>query len=102
MRRLRDLGVQLVPHLRLAHQDDADGDGVPDNVDDCPNRPNPPIIAGTFRQLDTDQDGRGDICDPPETLDDDNNGIPDDAVSFSSVISCSSARWWAVSSPVGT
>ncbi|PYT38001.1 MAG: hypothetical protein DMF52_00810, partial [Acidobacteria bacterium] len=69
-------------------QDDADGDGVPDNIDDCPNTPNPPIIPGTFRQADSDQDGRGDICDPPETLDDDNNGIPDDAVSFNTIISC--------------
>jgi len=68
--------------------DDADGDGVPDNVDDCPNRANPPIIPGTFHQLDTDQDGRGDICDSPETLDDDNNGIPDDAVSFTTTVSC--------------
>jgi len=69
-------------------QDDADGDGVPDNVDDCPTTPNPPIIPGTFRQLDSDQDGRGDVCDPPETLDDDNNGIPDDAVTFNTIISC--------------
>jgi len=71
-----------------AVQDDADGDGVPDAIDDCPNRPNPAIIPGTFRQLDTDQDGRGDACDPPQTLDDDNNGIPDDAISFTTVVSC--------------
>ncbi len=71
-----------------AVQDDADGDGVPDSVDTCPNVPNPPIIPGTFKQLDTDQDGRGDACDPPQTLDDDNNGIPDDAVTFNTAISC--------------
>jgi len=69
-------------------QDDADGDGVPDNVDDCPNTPNPPIIAGTLKQLDTDQDGRGDACDPTQTLDDDNNGIPDDVITFNTAISC--------------
>ncbi len=68
--------------------DDADGDGVPDNVDNCPNVQNPPIIPGTFKQLDTDQDGRGDVCDPPQTLDDDNNGIPDDVISFNTTISC--------------
>src|SRR5262249_3635356 len=38
--------------------------------------------------LDTDQDGRGDACDPPQTLDDDNNGIPDDVVTFNTTISC--------------
>ncbi len=68
--------------------DDADGDSIPDNVDNCPNVSNPAIIANTTRQLDTDQDGRGDICDAPQTLDDDNNGIPDDAVSFTTTVSC--------------
>ncbi|MEK7282921.1 MAG: thrombospondin type 3 repeat-containing protein, partial [Acidobacteriota bacterium] len=58
-------------------QDDGDGDGVPDSVDNCPGISNPAIIPGTYRQADADQDGRGDICDPPETVDDDNNGIPD-------------------------
>ncbi|MBI1951424.1 MAG: thrombospondin type 3 repeat-containing protein, partial [Acidobacteria bacterium] len=69
-------------------QDDADGDSVTDSVDNCPNISNPAIIAGTNRQLDIDQDGRGDVCDPPQTVDDDNNGIPDDAVTFNTVVSC--------------
>ena len=38
---------------------DADGDGVNDDVDNCPNDPN-------TNQLDTDGDGTGDVCDTPE------------------------------------
>ncbi|MDG4951355.1 thrombospondin type 3 repeat-containing protein [Weeksellaceae bacterium KMM 9724] len=36
---------------------DSDGDGIPDNVDNCPNTPNPD-------QADLDGDGIGDACDP--------------------------------------
>ena len=35
---------------------DRDHDGVPDNIDNCPDTPNPD-------QLDTDGDGIGDACD---------------------------------------
>ena len=45
---------------------DSDGDGVPDDRDNCPNIANP-------GQDDNDNDHMGDICDD----DDDNDGMPD-------------------------
>jgi Thrombospondin type 3 repeat len=47
-------------------QADGDGDGVRDGADNCPARANP-------SQLDTDHDGRGDVCDG----DDDGDGVVD-------------------------
>jgi hypothetical protein len=38
---------------------DIDGDGIPDDTDNCPGDPNPD-------QADSDGDGLGDVCDPPE------------------------------------
>lgn len=55
---------------------DADGDGVPDASDNCPNTFNP-------NQADADNDGRGDVCDNcptvpnPSQADTDNDGIGD-------------------------
>ncbi len=68
--------------------DDLDLDGVPDAVDDCPTVYNPAVVVGTTHQADSDSDGLGDACDPPQTVDDDNNGIPDDAITFNVALSC--------------
>jgi hypothetical protein len=69
-------------------EDDVDADGVTDAIDNCPVVSNPSNLPGAVLQMDADSDGRGDVCDPPQTVDDDNNGIPDDAVTFNSVIAC--------------
>jgi hypothetical protein len=70
-------------------RDDADLDGVSDGVDNCPTFANPTIVPGTVIQRDIDSDGLGDECDPSETVDDDNDGIPDDVLTFDTIVSCS-------------
>lgn len=51
---------------------DADGDQVPDNLDNCPNVQN-------TAQFDSDSDGLGDACDsnPFDAADSDGDGVPD-------------------------
>ncbi len=57
-------------------QTDDDGDGVGDEVDNCPNTPNPWSRAfWPPVQADSDGDGVGDACDD----DDDNDNVPDGA-----------------------
>jgi hypothetical protein len=68
--------------------DDKDADGVPDALDNCPTIYNPPVVAGTKMQRDTDRDGLGDACDPVGTFDDNRDGIPDDVAAFHGVIAC--------------
>ncbi len=40
---------------------DRDGDGIPDDIDNCPDTPNPD-------QTDSDGDGIGDVCDLPADI----------------------------------
>lgn len=47
---------------------DSDGDGIDDDLDNCPDDANPD-------QIDTDGDGEGDACDP----DDDGDGVNDES-----------------------
>jgi hypothetical protein len=69
-------------------EDDLDADSVTDAIDNCPTVSNPSNLPGAIVQPDADSDGRGDACDPAQTVDDDNNGIPDDAVTFNTVLAC--------------
>jgi hypothetical protein len=68
--------------------DDLDVDAVADAIDNCPVIYNPAVIPGTTRQADLDSDGRGDQCDPEQSVDDNNDALPDDALSFTTTVSC--------------
>jgi len=72
-----------------AGEGDSDGDTIPDDVDNCPDTPNPSQTNSdgdshgdacdncpndtNENQADADSDGAGDVCDP----DDDNDTVPD-------------------------
>jgi|GEM_PF-4605300 len=83
-----DTGVKPLP-------DDADGDGIKDWFDNCPNKPNVDQVdtdkddygdacdncprSANYEQEDEDKNGTGDACDgaqPFPTDDDDRDGIP--------------------------
>lgn len=57
----------FVDEADLIALNDADGDGIADDVDNCPDTPNP-------SQADFDGDGDGDVCD----FDIDGDGVPND------------------------
>jgi len=66
----------LVDNLNIAYtyEDlDIDGDGIPNDIDNCPSHSNPD-------QADCDLDGFGDVCEIADGTqeDSDGNGIPDD------------------------
>ena len=63
------LNDDTIQAVSLELEGDLDGDGVPDDVDNCPDTPNPD-------QLDADGDGVGDACDP-DLLDGDGDGVVD-------------------------
>jgi hypothetical protein len=78
MRLAIDAGEFNVNRITIAEPPDADGDRVPDVVDNCPLIFNPD-------QADNDLDGQGDACDD----DDDDDGVSDgaDACALSDVTS---------------
>ncbi len=63
---LSDSDAALIEVLPEPPPVDSDGDGITDNLDNCPDDPNP-------GQLNTDGDALGDVCDN----DDDNDGLTD-------------------------
>ncbi|MGH3863045.1 thrombospondin type 3 repeat-containing protein, partial [Actinokineospora sp.] len=80
--------INDTPRTCSIRDDDTDVDSVADAVDNCPVKTNLPVVPGTSRQADGDNDNIGDACDSPFMVDGDNSGLPDDVVSFSLVVNC--------------
>ena len=68
--RFDTVNITLVCAPATVAPPDADGDGVPDSSDNCPNNINP-------NQSDVDGDGIGDTCDPVDNRDADSDGALD-------------------------
>ena len=62
---VKSVGIDLI--VVINNSNDLDGDGILNDVDNCPNKAN-------ADQKDTDGDGKGDVCD-----DSDGDGVFDDA-----------------------
>jgi hypothetical protein len=63
------LNDDTIQAVSLELEGDRDGDGAPDDTDNCPDTPN-------TDQLDSDGDGVGDLCDP-DVVDTDGDGVVD-------------------------
>tara|TARA_Y100000766_G_scaffold10193_1_gene7456 strand:+ start:604 stop:2283 length:1680 start_codon:yes stop_codon:yes gene_type:complete len=79
--------------IQKENQTDSDGDGVPDDVDECPNTPAgaPVLPNGCTEQVETDLDGDGYVgandsfpTDANEWNDTDGDGVGDNADAFPS------------------
>jgi thrombospondin type 3 repeat protein len=62
--------IAAVHSVETAGLHDTDGDGIPDEADDCPTVPDP-------EQRDSDRDGVGDACQAGPLPDTDGDGVPD-------------------------
>src|SRR5207245_1731267 len=87
------LGLSIFTGAGTLADEDGDGDGVPDGIDQCPNTPTGAIVDAAGCPLDSDKDGVPDGIDkcpntPPGTevdstgcprfKDSDGDGVPDD------------------------
>jgi hypothetical protein len=78
--------VDNCPAIPNADQADLDTDGVGDVCDNCPDVSNPD-------QLDSDGDGIGDACTPTGPVDTDGDGVPDDEDNCPTVPNANQTDW---------